>query len=385
MCLKAGGRLDNARASTSNRKPWCSLAERAPSISYMEGARLILHSAPRRGRLTSSTRAPRACQKAPKARGRTGRYGTVSTGTLLSAEPAQPEQARPLPVRPGWTLPVAVAGAVAIGVGWWQYHGLETQRMACDVLGAVSALTDSHPSTSCSAVRSRQLLGIILMVVGGLGLVVGSLAASRRGLKAARQGSPWPLRRAYTRMAHAVDSRLPGYSENRPRISRAWVAGAAFVALVAAVAGIANAWDAHQRSVRQHRYAAGMQALHTLALPVGVTRVRSALGCPTAADTICARSDKSPDALAASISTLLHGEPDSALCQAIGIPSDFVPCPVAIYGTIAGNRAVAVLSEHLITVKSGKPPAGARLVSSRMKHLYVKGSDITIGIASPLN
>jgi hypothetical protein len=312
----------------------------------------------------------------------------VSTGTLLSAEPAQPEQAGPLPVRPvspGWTLPVAVVGAVLLGVGRWQYYGVQTQRMVCDVVGAMSSLTGNQPAPACAAVRSRQLLGIVLMVVGGLGLGVGSLAASRRGLKAARQGTPWPLRRAFMSSARAVDSRLPGYRASRPRISQAWIAGAAFVAVVAAAAGIGNAWDAHVKSVRQHRYAAGQQALKTLALPAGVTRDSPAAGCPTNADTICARSAKPPGALIASFSALLHGKPDAALCEALAIPGDAVPCPVTIIGTLAGNRAVATISQHLVIVKSGKPPAGATVLSPKMTHLYVDGSDVTIGISSPLN
>jgi hypothetical protein len=309
----------------------------------------------------------------------------VSTGSLPSAEPARPAQPQSRPVRPGWTLPVAVAGAIALGVGYGQYHGVQAQRIVCDVVGAMSSLTGSHPSASCAAVRSRQLFGVILMAAGFLGLVVGTMAASRRGLKAARQGSPWPLRRTFTKIARAVDSRLPGYRASRPRISQAWIAAAAFFAVVAAIGGIAHIWDAHQKSVRQQRYAAGQQALKTLVLPIGVTRESSAADCPPDSATICARSHKTPDALSAAFSTLLHGQPNSALCDALAIPGDLVPCPVTIIGTLAGNRAVATISQHLVVVKSGKPPAGAKRASSKMAHLYVDGSEITIGIASPIN
>jgi hypothetical protein len=64
---------------------------------------------------------------------------------------------------------------------------------------------------------------------------------------------------------------------------------------------------------------------------------------------------------------------------------DAVPCPVTIIGNIAGCRAVATISRHLVIVKSGKPPAGATRFSPKMKSLYVDGSEIAIGLASPLS
>lgn len=279
---------------------------------------------------------------------------------MLEARPPLSGKAAPARVRPGWTLPIAAVGVLTLGVGWWQFHGVQTQRMVCDLVDGMSSLTGTNPSTACAAIRSRQLLGVILIGVGLLELVLGSIAASRRGLKAARLGSPWPLRRLFLRIARGIDSRLPGYRATRPRISQAWIAGAAFIALVAAASGIVHAWDAHTKAARQHQYAAAQGALKVLALPAGIIRGSSDPVCTADSDTVCAHGDKAPASLAGQLSTLLHGKQESGICDALGEVSAALPCPVTIIGKIAGDRAVATISRHLIVVKSGKPRPGRR-------------------------
>jgi hypothetical protein len=285
-------------------------------------------------------------------------------------------------VRPGWTLPVAALGVITLGIGWWQYHASAAQRTACDFLDIVNAMTGNNAASSCEAVRSKEILSLILIGVGLVEFLAGSLAASRRGLRSARQGHPWVLRRQLMWAARALDSRLPGYRETRPRISQAWIAAGLFFALFAGVVSVDNAWQTHTRTVREHRHAAAQRALQTLPLPAAIIRGRSDPVCTTAPDTLCAHSDKSPAALSAQVSALLHGAPNSALCTALAIPGDTVPCPTTIYGKVAGYPAVALISDHLITVRSGKPPVGATLAYPRSKTLYRFGSDITIGLAA---
>jgi hypothetical protein len=291
-------------------------------------------------------------------------------------------------VRPGWTLPVAAVGALTLGVGWWQYHSTGAQRTACEFVDFLGSLTGKAPATSCQAVQSKATLGLVLIGLGALELLAGSWAASRRGLRSARQGHPWPARRLFLRMARALDSRLPGYRASRPRISQAWIAGGLFVAFVAGVGETAAAWHTHTTAVREHRYAAAQQALQKLTLPSTMTRRSSDPVCPTDVDMLCAGSNQTPQALTPAVSALLHGTPNSALCDAMAMPGvdDIaVPCPTTIYGKIAGYPAVATISRHLIQVKSGKPPPGATRLNPKMKTLYVLGSDITIGIAAPLD
>ena len=300
----------------------------------------------------------------------------MATGTLVRSGPV-----RQGPVRPGWTLPIAALGVITLGVGWWQHDAIAAQSSVCDLLDAVSAIGGGAPATTCQAVRSKETLSLVLIGIGLAELLAGSLAASRRGLRSARQGHPWPLRRQFTRAARALDSRLPGFRADRPRISQAVIAAGLFIALIAGVKLVDSAWQSHSRSVRQHRHAAAQRALKALPLPAAVIRGRSDPACVAAQDTLCAHSDKTPAALTPQISALLHGHPSSALCTALAIPGDTLPCPATIYGNIAGYPAVAVLSDHLITVRSGSPPAGAVPAYAGSKRLFRFGSEITIGLA----
>jgi hypothetical protein len=58
-------------------------------------------------------------------------------------------------------------------------------------------------------------------------------------------------------------------------------------------------------------------------------------------------------------------------------------CPTTIYGKNAGYPAFAMISDHLITVRTGEPPGAATPAYAGSKHLFTLGSDITLGLVNP--
>lgn len=288
-------------------------------------------------------------------------------------------------IRAGWTAPAVVFGVVAVAVGWWLHDSVQTQRSACGIVALVAALSDSHVTTSCSTVRTKETASIVLIGVGLAALVVGSLVASRRGLRAARQGRPWPVRRLLTRVAQALDARLPGHAEGRSRIKPEWLAAFLFVVIVLAVVGTGQAWQAYSKEVRRHQHAAAQRALAGLRLPTTMTLTAKSDTCAPSTDVVCASSQQDSQALEGELEALLHGKPDSTVCDLLPAAPGGVPCPVSIKGSIGGYPAIGLVFRHLLLIRSGNPPAGAIPVKPGSKYLFYRGSDVVIELAAPLD
>ena len=56
---------------------------------------------------------------------------------------------------------------------------------------------------------------------------------------------------------------------------------------------------------------------------------------------------------------------------------------IGLYGTLGGYRAMAIAFNHLVVVHHGSPPAGATPVRPGSKHLFFRGTDITISLLTP--
>ena len=57
--------------------------------------------------------------------------------------------------------------------------------------------------------------------------------------------------------------------------------------------------------------------------------------------------------------------------------------PVTVYGTIDGYPAVANAFGHLLFVRHGKPPVGAIPRKPGDRHVFFRGSEVTIGLVTP--
>jgi hypothetical protein len=282
-------------------------------------------------------------------------------------------------VKPGWTVPAVILGVTATAVGWWLFQSNSTLRLVCDFTQALSFATDAPRTTGCTRVHTETVVAVVLLAGGIPALVIGSLVASRRGLRAARQGRPWPVRRRLTRAARVLDSRLPGFDGSKTRIKQQWLAALLFVAMVFGVIGAANGWHAYRNGVRRHQYATAQRELATMRLPASMTLTTKNDLCELTSDQVCASSAKAPEQLLAVLAALLHGKPDSTECEILGTPD--AECPVMIKGKLGGYPVLGFAFKHMVTVRSGKPPAGAIRVRPKFKTLFYLGSDITIELA----
>jgi hypothetical protein len=286
-------------------------------------------------------------------------------------------------VRASWTLPGAVLGLVAAAIGWWLVHSVARAHVVCDVFGELASIPGvGHPAFTCAGVNARYTSGGVLVVCGALLALVALLVAGRRGRAAARQGQPWPLRRFLTRVAASVDRRLPGASAKRsPRVGAgavgALVSGLLLVGLIAAH----GAWSSHERTTElAHRHAAE-QRLAELTLPKMLASVSSGSGC-LSVDMLCASSAMSAEALRPVVESLLSGRSSTVVCSGLTLPAG-MPCPVTVYGKIAGYPAVANVFPHLIDVRNGQPPAGAVPIRQGSHRAYFLGSDVNVSLIVP--
>lgn len=285
--------------------------------------------------------------------------------------------------RAGWTRPAALVGLAAALAGGLLVHTTAQASLACDLFGAFDGIPGvGHPRLACSGVRLRYNAGGALVAAGSLLTFVALLVAAQRGRAAARQGHPWPLRRVLTRIAAAVERRLPGASGDSPRIAASAVGALLSCFLLAGVVVGHGAWNDHQRrSELAHRHQAE-RVLASLALPAGVTRSASDGGCTASTDTLCAFSSRSVDDLRPDMEALLAGRTSTVLCDLVAQPKE-MPCPVTVYGKIAGYPAVANVFRHLLIVRAGdEPPAGAVPLHPGARHgPFFLGADINVSLA----
>ena len=286
-------------------------------------------------------------------------------------------------VRPGWTLPGTVLGLVAAVGGWWVFRSVSQDHSACGLFDVLRKIPDTgDPGIACNGVSSRFTAGGVLVGSGGLLALVALLVGSRRGVAASRRGHPWPIRRLLTSVAEFFDRRLPGASKEPPRIGARAVGALLCALLVLSLIEAHALWASHRRaSERVHRHVAELR-LATLSIPGAVTTAPGVTGCQPSADKRCAFSPMTPEALRHALEAFLSGRSSTALCGVVPTATG-MPCPVTVYGTVAGYPAVANVFQHSIYVKDGHPPAGAVPVRSNSKHAYFYGSEIYLSLLVP--
>jgi hypothetical protein len=288
-------------------------------------------------------------------------------------------------VRASWTLPGAVLGLLAAAIGWWLVHSVARAHMFCDVFGGASIPGIGQPALACGGVNARHTSGVVLVVCGALLALAALFVAGRRGRAADRQGQPWPLRRCLTRVAASVDRRLPGASDKRsPRIDAGAVGAVVSCLLLVGLVAAHGAWSSHERATElAHRHAAE-QRLATLTLPKALASASSGPGCSPSADMLCASSAMSAEALRPVMESLLSGRSSTGLCGGLTQPGG-MPCPVTVYGKIAGYPSVAIVFPHLIDVRDGKPPARAVPIRPGSHRAYFLGSDVNVSLIVPMS
>jgi hypothetical protein len=147
------------------------------------------------------------------------------------------------------------------------------------------------------------------------------------------------------------------------------------VALVFGVFGYLGV-QAHHRSV----FRAAERQLNATQLPDGVTVAGTTavggvhFGCTPAPDTRCLHTEATASAVGPLFDRMLHATSDDCRTLPLGIGS----CRVT--GVIAGRAAYLIVFPHTY-VTHGHPPAGAVGVSH--DHLYVRGSDMELGLVDP--
>jgi hypothetical protein len=274
-----------------------------------------------------------------------------------------------------------VVGLVAASIGWRLVDSVAGAHMVCDAFGTLAGIPGAgQPGPACAGVNTRYTSGVLLEASGALLVLVALLVARRRGRVAARQGHPWPLGRLLTRVAASVDRHLPGVSDDRsPRIGAGAVGALLSCLLLVGAIATHSAWSGHERTTELARRHAAEQRLTALTLPTGLATASSASGCAPSLDTLCASSAMSTHDLRPVMESLLSGRSSTALCSLL-TQQDGMPCPVTVYGTIAGYPAFATIFQHLIIVRNGRPPAGAVPVRPTSHSAYFLGSDVNLSL-----
>ena len=294
------------------------------------------------------------------------------------------EQLPPAPVRAGWTLPAGLVGLLAASAGGWLVHSLATTSVVCELSVALDSIGGDghgHPAIACGRVNLLYNAGGALVASGALLALVALLVAGRRGRAASRHGHPWAVRRFLTRAA-ATDRRLPGVRQDGPpRISASVVGALLSCLLLVGLLAVHDGWSEHQRKAEvAHRHTAE-RALASLVLPAGTSRGAAPdPGCSASADTVCASSSRSVEELRPAMESLLGGRTSTVMCELVPQPKG-MPCPVTVFGNIAGYPAVANVSRHLIIVREGGPPAGAvPLHPGSSRGIFFLGADIYVSL-----
>jgi hypothetical protein len=167
-----------------------------------------------------------------------------------------------------------------------------------------------------------------------------------------------------------------------PRLRPTVIVALVVILLVAGGSVLYETQNVHQDRQSKVDRRAAERALAGLRLPSGVTRLRTSSSCTSSAATVCATSTRPPEDLKSALESLLNGRANDLLCKVVAQPQG-QPCPVTIYGKVAGYPAVANVHRHLLLVKTGRPPAGAVPLHAGATHgIFFLGADLNISLVA---
>ena len=290
----------------------------------------------------------------------------------------------------GWTLPAAVIGGVSSVAGYAEYRSVKSTYVICTLssmtqqLGSILGTDGSRSPSDCSSIDARYTVSIWIIRAGLLVLIIAAVAALRRLNAATKAGTPWWIYRTLSRWCVWLDRKLPGkQNPERPRISVTALTALTLVAFGISANAAHASWTHHEHALTKQRFLRAEQHLTSLHIPADLT-VGDIGGCHTGADQRCASTTKTAQQIAPELIQLIHGRPTTLLCALThfdGAP----PCPITIYGQIAGSPAAIDIFQHAIFVKTGNPPSGAVPVRPGNKHAFFLGSEVWISLIDPQN
>ena len=167
------------------------------------------------------------------------------------------------------------------------------------------------------------------------------------------------------------------------RLRRRYAIALGILIAAITVSAIVSVLRNHQRAEQIHTYQAVQHKLATLELPGAIQRKPSG----TCAEPVCAYTRLTPPQVVPVLTRLINVKPDKALERVPLCPTDALHghCPTILRGRVDGYPVIGTIFWHLMIVKHGELPSGARLVRGSRLHgdLVLLGSDIEASAVSP--